>query len=148
MVQYAAIAGKVPLMLKREDDSPLEELIPDQANLGITFSSMNDLIEEALRLLEDQNYRCKKENLIQHSIVSEAHFIDQLNKIILTHNTDYLFVNEINTNLDLIKFRESYRRRFNREETYLNAIMRHWALRIKHPGLLLKRLYDKIRCIC
>lgn len=147
MVQYAAIAGKVPLMLKREDDSPLEELIPGQDNFGVTFSSANDLIEEALHLLDDKDYRYKKETLIQKSIVSESQFMDQLHTIILTHNSDYQFENELNTSLNLDIFRESYRTRFNMEDTYKNAIMQHWILRINHPRLLTRRIYDKIRSL-
>lgn len=147
MVQYAAIAGKVPLMLKREDDSPLEELIPGQDTLGISFSSVDCLIEEAIRLLNDDDYRCKKEDLIQKSIVSESLFQDHLKSIILNHNTGFQFENDLYTSLNLNNFHESYRKRFILEEACKNAVLQHWVLRINHPSLLIRRIYDRIRSL-
>lgn len=109
MMRYAALAGKVPITLKHENDS--DGILINQDKLGIDFESYTLFIQEIELLLSDQTYRQKKEKLLRSSVYDDDLFRNELNKAIVNHKTSYIFENIQKFNTD--KFRNEYKRRYS-----------------------------------
>ena len=106
MMQYAAIAKKLPITLKL--DNLVDDLLINQNNLEIMFDTYEDLIKEINKLLKDQSYLKSKETKLENSVISENEFQEQLNFVINTGKTKYkLDYKPVNTE----DFRKEYLQR-------------------------------------
>ena len=108
MMQYAAMAGKVPVTLKY--DACSEGILFDQNNLKIEFSDDAEVKKEIDRLFESLVYREKKGRQLQKAVISPVEFEYQLIKIVEEHKTDYSILYE---QVDVKKFIENDYVRFN-----------------------------------
>ena len=108
MTQYAAIAGKLPLMLKHNDDG--SGVLINQENLGIEYNNKEELLQDLYKLLSDEQYRKDREKKLENSIISEDKFKEELDNIIKNHKSIF----EIrNMDIDTSNFLKSYIERYN-----------------------------------
>jgi hypothetical protein len=87
MLQYAAVAGKIPLTLKGSQIS--DDFLINQNDLGVIFTDSNDLVNEMILLLEDDNYRARKEAGIKNAVISKEKFQRNLEGIIDNCKSEY-----------------------------------------------------------
>ena len=80
MYQYAAKAGKVPLTLRY--DEMTDGFLLNQESSNIQFDSLDDLFEEAHKLLIDEKYRERRALEMQDSVISEGAFHNCLIQIL------------------------------------------------------------------
>lgn len=87
MMKYAANAKKIPITLKHNDDS--DGLLLNQKSALIEYESYDELIKDITLLLKDDNYRKRREDLLERTIISEKRFIDNIQSLLEYHKTDY-----------------------------------------------------------
>lgn len=116
MMRYAALAKKVPITLKHGGDS--DGILVNQETLGIEFSNYEDYIEEINKLLIDDNYRTKKEDLVSKSVITEEDFARNLKLLIEEQKTEYVF-DEL-PRYDTTQFREEFKKRYNKSSLYID----------------------------
>ena len=122
MMQYAAIAKKLPITLKQ--DNLVDDLLINQNNLEVMFDNYELLIKEINKLLKDNSYLKRKELKLENSVISEKEFQEQLYFLINTGKTKYkLDYKQINTE----EFRKGYLQRLSIFDVY-NFISRDSSL--------------------
>ncbi len=96
MIQYAALAGKIPLTLWHDPDA--EGMLIDWDKLGFIFYSYEAVKEELYKLVEDLDYKKRKESLLPNSVVSSELFRENLSYILNNHMSRYSTeINETDT---------------------------------------------------
>lgn len=118
MLQYSALAGKVPLTLKYSDES--NGFLINQDKLNIEFESENELLVELNKLLYDENYSKIRGDILKKSIVSKDYFENELINII-DGASEYSFKSK-NIKIDSEKFLKLYTSRFSIFDIYSMAI--------------------------
>ncbi|MCR5012588.1 MAG: hypothetical protein K6A72_09605, partial [Lachnospiraceae bacterium] len=140
MTQYAAAAGKIPLILKFDDES--EGILIGQEERKIEYYSDDDLAEDVHKLLSDDEYLRKREKLLEDSLITEREFEDQLGKAIEDGHTDYDFAIK---EYDDLRLKETYIDRFDMDEYRSNvAIKRNSCLFDLLCGSYIKKAFSKI----
>ena len=141
MTQYAAIAGRLPLTLVNCQENSLDGLLLNHENINIEFNNKDDLIDEADKLLSDENYRWQMESKLENSVVDESKFKQELSRLLKSGKTDFSF--ELR-NIDTTEFRKSYIHRFNMNNL-ATAIINKKTVAIwwKYPRLLCYRILQK-----
>lgn len=84
MCQYAAVNGK-PILSYNEpkfQSKFIEDIICVNANVQLTFTDPNRLIEEAGKLITDRTYRKKKGAELQHAVITQEQFEREFKSII------------------------------------------------------------------
>lgn len=114
MMRYAALAHKIPVTLKHNNDS--DGLLINQDQLGIEFDSFQDYINEIDLLLDDEQYRKSKEGLVYDSVMNEIEFASSLDMLIQNHSTPYSF--DRIEKFDTTEFRKEYEKRFSVKTVY------------------------------
>ena len=122
MTQYAVAAGKLPLILKFDDEC--EGILIGQGERKIEYSSADALAEDVQKLLSDDDYLRKREKLLENSLITEREFENQLGKAIKNGYTDFDF--EVKEYDDL-RLRETYIDRFDMDEYRNNAAIKRNA---------------------
>lgn len=114
MMRYAAIAHKIPITLKHDNDA--DGILINQDKLGIEFEDYNDYINEIDKLLSDDLYRKEQEYNVGQSVITADIFKKNIECIIKEHKTQYKFeiINRLNTN----KFRKEYKNRYKKSVMY------------------------------
>lgn len=112
MMRYAALANKIPITLKHDNDS--DGILINQEKLGIEFNDYTKYIEEIDKLLLNEEYRKLKEEQIGHAVITETDFARNIKNIIENQKTEYYFENI--RKLDTATFRDEYKKRFNKKE--------------------------------
>lgn len=82
MTQYAAI-NAIPILSYSEEelcDNDLEELVCFHSNIQITFHSIDKLVDYAIRLVDDANYRTEIGKALQKSMMQK----DDFNRLFLS----------------------------------------------------------------
>lgn len=87
MVQYAAMAGKIPLTLYHGDLG--SGVLLNQNNLGIESKNFVELKEVIRRVLGDKQYRTEKGNVLKSAVISQPQFEKELMKIVECHSSDF-----------------------------------------------------------
>lgn len=108
MMKYAALAGKIPVTLKHENDA--DGLLLDQASRRIEYDTYEELVADVDRLLNEPEYLKEREALLQGSVISEERFIRNVRGTIEEHRTDYEHGNE---HIDTSRFQKEFYDRFN-----------------------------------
>lgn len=137
MMQYCALAGKLPVTLRHNQASG--GLLLNQTKLAIEFDTLEEIYTEIDRLVSDEQYRHKRESALKNCVISEKGFQKALNQMINTHETTYtLEYSKIDTN----EIAREYRFRIN-EEVLINAIAkkRHMSLFFTFPLYFLRRYW-------
>ena len=143
MMQYAAYAGKIPITLRHNSDS--DGLLLNQEAAKIAYDSFDKLVKDVDKLLDDDEYRTKREELLKGTIVSEVQFAENLKMLIETQSTNFHYQYTI---FNTKKFQEEFLNRFNlniSKESILNK--RNVILVWDMPGLiptLIKKVFKKI----
>lgn len=114
MMRYAALAGKIPITLKHDNDS--DGILFNQSELGIEYDNYRDYMNEIYNLLEDDNYRKQKEKLVSDSVMSEEDFFHNLDMLIKSQKTEYSF--EKIDRFDTSEFRKEYKKRYSKKTLY------------------------------
>jgi hypothetical protein len=81
MYQYAAMAGCVPLTLKNEI-MVSDGFLLNQESINIEFYNVEDLYDEADRLINDEVYRYNRSILMKKSVISPESFESEISKLI------------------------------------------------------------------
>lgn len=108
MMKYAALAGKIPVTLKHENDA--DGLLLDQASRRIEYETYEELTSDVDRLLSEPEYLKEREMLLQGSVISEERFVRNVRSTIENHRTDYEHGNE---HIDTSRFQKEFYERFN-----------------------------------
>lgn len=87
MMQYAAVAGKIPLTLRYDYDA--DGMLMEQDSLGIVFDDLENCMQEFERLYSDQAYLRKKEKKVRNSVITVQEFNKNLKSLLETGQTNY-----------------------------------------------------------
>lgn len=111
MMRYAALAHKVPITLRHDNDA--DGILLNQEKLGIEFDNYKDYLDEINKLLSNEDYRKKKEISVYNSVMTETDFNLNLELLIKEHKTKYSF-DDI-PRFDTSKFRSEYKNRYSKK---------------------------------
>lgn len=112
MTQYAAMANKVPLTLKRDLDA--SGILIDQDRCCYEYDSSEALVKDAIHLLADADYLRQREKLLDASVISEDVFNRQVLNLLETDKTDFKIA--FFDDMDTENFRSDYKIRFDRRK--------------------------------
>ena len=110
MMQYAAVAGKLPMTLRGSDIG--EGILEHQKELGIEFISKEQLLEDIDRLLQDDAYLQMKSKGIEKTVISEQEFTNEL-LTILEQDSNHCEIEY--RDIDTKQFQQLYLDNFNRD---------------------------------
>lgn len=116
MMRYAALARRIPITLKHDNDS--DGILINQEQLDIEYDNYDDFITEIHKLISDDNYRKQKEKRLVGSVMTEDDFVRNLSLLIEKYRTEYSF-DEMNE-FDTTEFRNEYKRRYTTSCLYQN----------------------------
>lgn len=137
MLQYAAVAGKLPISLRHGNDNG--GVLINQDKLGIEYNSLDELVKDVNRLLSDDDYRKKRELLLEGCVISESAFEDELLNIVeysySKYNSDLLPI-------DTTQFRKEFAERFDLNSFKTKIANRSNVALLREYG---EAYYDKIR---
>ena len=143
MMKYAASAKKLPLTLKHDADS--DGLLLNQKQAGIEFDTAKELIEDADKLLNSEDYLKAREDMLEGTTISETRFINNLKGAITDGKTDYSHKFET---FDTKKFRQEFLERFDFNAVTRDAVVLQSAvLFFRFPFLMthaFKKLFIKL----
>lgn len=111
MLQYAASAGRVPLIFYRTAESRTLTLI-GQEKLGIEFHDLEAWKEEVRKLILDRDYRKKKERRVLNACIDPGTFEKNLVNLLKEHSTQYGISNDDVEGMAEIK--KTYMERFGK----------------------------------
>ncbi len=112
MFQYAALAGCVPVTLKKDEDS--EGFLIKQETLGIEFNDTYLLYEEVNRLLDDCDYHKQRSVIMKKSVVTEDAFEKEVKQLFEETSDDWIF--PIYEHIDTESFRNEYLNRLTKND--------------------------------
>ena len=143
MMRYAALAGKIPLTLKHKSDS--DGILYDQNKLGIEFESYKEVIEEANKLIIDEDYRYHKEQLLSNSVMTEKRFADNVNRIIKSSKTDCVF--EDIKEIDTTEFRQEYIERIDPNKLIMDNISfrQNHSYIWRFPHIFMRKIIGRLK---
>lgn len=143
MMRYAANAGVVPLTLRHNSDQ--DGILIDQDQREIQFNTVDEIVTEAQKLLNDEAYRKHKKDKLRGAVMSEEAFRNSLLRLIDEGETDYSFP-EL-SRIDTSVFESEYLTRFDPVITIEDAIVQkmHKDLAVHFPGIFIKKT---IRRLC
>lgn len=108
MTQYAVAAKVLPLTLRNDEDS--SGMLLNQNRAKIYYNSDKELIDDALKLLNDKEYMESRKLLLNNQLINEEQFTENLHLIIEEKRSKFsIDFYEINTK----EFRLSYLERFS-----------------------------------
>lgn len=108
MMQYAALAGKIPVTLWHGDEN--SGILINQESRRIEYKDKEELISDVNRILNDSHYREEREALLEGSVISEQEFYEELRNVIDKQRTKY---NIDFFSVDSRRFRQDYVDRFS-----------------------------------
>lgn len=143
MMRYSALAGKIPLTLKHDNDA--DDILFDQANLGIEFDTYEEATEEIKKLLFDDQYRKNKEDKLKNSVIDAEKFEENLRGLIELNKTSYAF--EKIEPVDTHRFRSEYIERFDYYRDIVKAIAKrkNISLTRHYPVMFIQAILRKLR---
>lgn len=142
MLQYAAMAGCIPITLKREWDGDANGILLNEESLKETFTNKEDLLEEVDQLLNNPKHKADKVKLLRDSVISEKDFRENLS-LILT-NPKAIAIKEIKY-VDTKLFRKYGFESVDAETIYSIAVNKQCSKLIKHfPLYVIRRLARRI----
>ena len=117
MMRYACNAKKIPLTLKHEHES--DGILYKQSELNIEFDTYEEATKEIDRLLSDEAYRKKKENVLSKTVFTKDQAAVLYRNMIDNHYTEY----KVNIErIDTSKFQSEYIERLNFKKLKTNSI--------------------------
>jgi len=137
MVQYAAMAGLLPVTLLFDDESHL--LLNNRLELQIEFSSVEELWTEIDKLLDNEEYRYRKCKFLKDSVIREKQFQNELDLLIKEGNTSFKF--NLEESFETESFREIYKAQFSKKQC-IDLVCKKKLVRY-FPFECLKKVYGK-----
>lgn len=141
LLQYAALAGRLPLTLVHDEDA--KGLLLNQDTLGIYFYDKDSFLKELYQLIENKKYRREKESHLVGTVISADDFRDNLICILETGKSRFpIQVGKVDTD----GMRQNCLENFDAEKTIprLVATKRHYRLLFTLPTLFLRGGLPKI----
>lgn len=130
MMRYAALAGKIPITLKHDNDA--DGILINQNSLNIEFEDYQEYLSEIDRLLTDEEYRECREKNIRLAVIDEDTFTKNVESIIISQSTEFSF--QKIDKFDTTMFRKEFENRFSKKEMYkLFILPRNRKLLLKYP---------------
>ena len=146
MMRYAALAGKLPITLKHDNDS--DGILIDQETRGIEYCNYEELIEDLDKLLDDEQYLHKREEKLIGSVVTDECFVRNIRLMIEEHRTEFPIskIEKVNTE----EFRKEFFDRFKYKDIYFSIAKRrnHRLFRyfpIEYSKGVYYKIFDKIK---
>jgi hypothetical protein len=143
MMRYAALAKKLPLTLKHDDDA--DGVLFNQKKLGIEFEKYEEFVLEIKKVISDTEYRKKKELEIYDSVINDETFQRNLRLLIESGTTEFEYeeLPPINTE----RFRKEYLERFDEWEDMKCVIAKkiNKSLFKYFPLIFFRKVYKYIR---
>lgn len=110
MMQYAAMAGKLPLTLYSGDVG--KGILLNQNNLEIEFKNIQELKEQIGKVLRDKKYREKKGDILKSAVISQSNFEEDLLRILEDYTSNFGIEYWVP---DVEDLRKIYRTRFEKQ---------------------------------
>ncbi len=88
MLQYAAAAGRIPLIYYRTIESRTSTLV-NQDKLGIEFNQLEDWKDEVRKIITDESYRKRKEQRVLENAIDADIFEKNLMRVLKEQKTEY-----------------------------------------------------------
>ncbi len=111
MMQYAAIAGKIPITLWHGSENG--GILIGQEDRKVEYGTAEELISDVNRLLREPDYLKQRERLLEGSIIEEKEFETELNRFLVSGKTKYTVKCDV---IDTDQFRREYIERFDIDE--------------------------------
>ena len=102
MTQYSAAAGRIPITLKHFEDN--SGFLPHPHDIKFEFESVDDILNEIGKLIEDSSYRAKREKGINLTASNKIEFRNRIKEILLNPTPSHFYIHAIDTKV----FRDSY----------------------------------------
>lgn len=143
MLQYAAIAGCIPVTLRRLWDDDASGILRYEEELGETFYSIDTVLNEINKLLSDDNYYKSKKSKLVGQVITELEFNELLNSIL--NNPSFNLIEKI-YEVDTSMFIQTYRENISEREI-VGAVINSKVKRniFNFPDFALKRLIMKLK---
>ena len=143
MTQYAVAAGKLPITLRHGAEQ--EGLLLNQEETGSFFDTIDELLFEVDKILNDSHYLMMKEKKLKelNCLISPEQFCSELKQVISNNSTSFCLKN---IDVDISMLQKEYRYRMN-EDTILKVIarIRNKSLFMDFKFLFVKRFFqDKV----
>ena len=87
MTQYAVMAGKLPLSLRKGKEN--EGILIDQEKRNIDYNTAKELVNDANKLLSDSKYLNMREKMLEGSVISKECFDKQILLLLTEHKTEF-----------------------------------------------------------
>lgn len=87
MTQYAAAAGRIPLTINHEGRA--EGFLLDGDDEVPIYNSERELLDEAEKLLSDENYLAERNKKVSQLVISPEQFRSELKEIMTNHKSGY-----------------------------------------------------------
>lgn len=113
MMQYAAIAGKIPITLWHDNEN--SGILIDQEKRQIEYQTAEDLITDVNELLRKPEYLRQREKLLRGSVINEVEFADEMANILNEKRTKYRI--DLSP-IDNTRMKEEYAERFDINDYY------------------------------
>lgn len=140
MMKYCGLANKIPITLKHDNDS--DGLLLNQSKCKIEYFSYEELINDVDKLLIDDQYRKKREELLEGSVITEERFKNNIKNLIEKHKTDYAHQY---VEIDTKPFRKEYYERFNYNNQMINIAKKaNFSLFSNFPLIFIKGIAIKV----
>lgn len=139
MMRYCGLAQKIPLTLRHGNDS--DGLLLNQSECKIEYISYEELISDMDKLLMDEEYRKKREALLENSVMTEESFKENIRSLIEKQKTDF---EHQYLELSTKEFRKEYYKRFDYNKQMRNiASKRNLSLVSNFPFIFIKSIITK-----
>ncbi|MCR5757839.1 MAG: hypothetical protein K6F95_08025 [Selenomonas sp.] len=115
MLQYAALAGKVPFTLAHDADA-YGLLLLDKS---VYYHQQADMVDSINRYLRDDAYRQELEQGMTEAVITPEKFISNLQKLITDNTTGYDFTWQ---KFDVASFQQTYLECWNKKSCYRNIV--------------------------
>ena len=112
LMRYAALAGKLPITLKHNQDS--DGILIAQNERKIEYDSYAELVQDVDELLNNDQYLHAREKLLDGAVMTEDCFERNIRLMIEEHRTEFLY-KDIKP-VDVSKFRQEYYERFSYDD--------------------------------
>lgn len=141
MMRYAALAGKIPITLKHNNDS--DGILIDQEKRGIEYETYDQLINDVDRLLNDREYLKEREKKLIGAVITEECFERNIKLLIDEHKTEFPY-SDIQP-VDVKQFQREYLERFSYYDIVESIVnKRDWKLMMYFPKEIPYRIYGKV----
>lgn len=143
MLQYAAMAGCIPVTLRRPWDDDACGILRDEGKLGEIFDDLDSVLHEINRLIVDKKYYREKKLLLKNQVIPEKEFQKRLNNAITNPSMEKMScIKKVNTK----KYIESYKENLSRQQI-VDAVINNRLKRniIFFPDLFFEKIIYKLK---